>query len=235
MTTLMSSWPRKQRDAFTRLDAVACLAGLALLGLLVLPALGVNRTRSDRFVCLNNLRQLGIALQLWGGEHNDLPPFEVPVSEGGTRQHTLSPNVWLHLSWLSNEVATPRIFLCPSDTGRPASDFSASPSGGYLHPNFRDQATSYFLSHPAVGIATGIVAGDRNLPFDGTASCARFNFAFTIQVFSMSRSWTAGLHEPGGNLLRSDGRADAVDGAGLRAAIYQPNQDNSSFHFIKPR
>jgi hypothetical protein len=229
--------PLARGAAFARCDAIACMAGIVLLALLVLPALGVNRTRSERFVCLNNLRQLGIALQVWGGDHGDLPPFEVGVSEGGTRQHSLSPNVWFHLAWLSNEVVTPNIFLCPSDSGRPATDFSASPSGGYLHPNFRDQATSYILSHPVVGESTGIVSGDRNLPFDGTTSCARFNWTFTLlrTPFNPSRTWTAGLHEPGGNLLRSDGRADAVDGAGLRMAIERPNQDASSFHFIRPR
>lgn len=237
----MTTKPTKLRSevnvAFARLDLVASAAAFLLLGLLVLPALGSKRTRSERFVCLNNLRQLGVGLQLWGNEHSDLPPFEVPVSEGGTRQHSLSPNVWFHFIWLSNEVASPNIFLCPSDTGRPASDFTSSPSSGYLHPNFRNQATSYFLSHPSAGLATGILAGDRNITFESTSACARFNFAFrvTVQPLFQSFRWTDGLHSSAGNLLRADGQVEAVDSAGLRNAVAMPNGDAGSLHFITPR
>ena len=236
MTTFLSSRLSKQ-CAFGRLDAVACLAGLALLVSLSLPALAVNRTRSERFVCLNNLRQLGVALQLWGGDHEDLPPWEIPPNRGGTYGHSLAPNVWLHLSWLSNEVATPRIFLCPSDTGLPAKDFSGDPDGGYLHPNFRHRATSYSLSHAFNNTLTVVVAGDRNVTLPSSGGCSRFGAAFTTPTQpGPSISWSDGLHGVGaGNLLRLDGSSAAVDNAGLRTAISSPRDDNGSFHLILPR
>jgi len=148
-----------------------------------LPALANNRPRSDRVICANNLRQIGMGFQLWGNDHNDTLPQEVPVLEGGTMQHALAPNVWLHMAWLSNEVATPKIFLCPSDTGQPASDFTGNPAGGYLHSNFRNAATSYFLGYTGASIINdpdATIAGDRNVSNAGVTGCSRFNTALRI-------------------------------------------------------
>src|SRR5213075_1294029 len=111
------------------------------------PALANGHPRSDRLVCANNLRRIYVAMQQWGNDHNDRVPFAVPVSEGGTRLHPLAANVWLHFSWISNELGTATVLACPSDNGTVARDFSASPESGYLNPNFRGNATSYFLSH----------------------------------------------------------------------------------------
>src|SRR5258706_15697824 len=83
--------------AFPGAELLVILAVLALLALVVLPALANNRPRSARVICANNLRQIGMGFQLWGNDHNDTLPQEVPVLQGGTMQHALAPNVWLHL------------------------------------------------------------------------------------------------------------------------------------------
>lgn len=119
-------------SGFTRLELVALLAALALLAAAVLPALAGNRIRSDRVLCANNLRQISMALQQWGNDHSDQPPWEVLPADGGTYAHALSPNVWYHFAWISNELASPRILFCPTDTGKPARDFTGDPAGGYL-------------------------------------------------------------------------------------------------------
>src|SRR5437762_8491801 len=156
---------------FTRLELVAVLAAVALFLSVISPVWSGNRARSARAVCFNNLRQIGLAMQLWGADHQDRPPQEVPVSEGGTMQHELTANVWLHFSWISNELKYAQALFCPSDQGRPARDFSSEAATGYAHPNFRNSATSYFLSHS--GSALGgydVLAGDGNLGVDGLAT-----------------------------------------------------------------
>ena len=59
-------------NAFTRAELLVVVAVFALLALIVLPALANNRPRSHRVMCANNLRQIGLAMQLWGSDHNDL-------------------------------------------------------------------------------------------------------------------------------------------------------------------
>jgi competence protein ComGC len=129
--------------AFTRAELLVILAVLSLLALIVLPALANTRPRSARVICANNLRQIGVGMQLWGNDHDDQPPWEVRLEQGGTYQHPLAPNTWLHFAWLSNELASPKLLLCPADSGKAAYDFTGDPLGGYLHPNFANRATSY--------------------------------------------------------------------------------------------
>ena len=155
--------------------------------------------------------------------------------------HPLAPNTWLHFAWISNELATPKILLCPSDTGEPARDFGSSPDGGYVHPNFASRATSYFLSHGNVSRLNpvDIVGGDRNFGSDGSGGCARFGTVQLTAQFppSSNYAWNTNLHYNAGNLIRLDGRVDQVSNKALRdAALARPPNDGpANLHFVAPR
>src|SRR5262245_54580224 len=123
-------------DGFTRLELVFLLSALVLLGIVAIPALASTRPRSQQLVCLSNLSQIGQAYAVWGSDHADLYPFQLGPEFGGTRTpfNGLERNPWLQFSWISNELATPRVLACPSDNRTPAQDFSLKPSG-LVHPN----------------------------------------------------------------------------------------------------
>ena len=55
----------RRRRAFTRVELCACLAAGALLVLLALPALATSQSRGQVAQCLNNLRLMGRAMQMW--------------------------------------------------------------------------------------------------------------------------------------------------------------------------
>jgi hypothetical protein len=228
----------KKLPAFTRLDLLALLAGLGLLGLLAVPGFAGPRSRSERVLCANNLRQIGMAMQIWANDHGDLMPQEVPVAQGGTSLHPLAVNVWLHFSWISNELATAQALFCPSDQGQPARDFTGDPTGGYVHPNFANQATSYLLTHIGVNRPTELLAADRNVGNGGVVGCARFNTAynFSFSLASTYFRWDTNLHDKAGNALSFDGHVNQTDNAGLRSYFdVSMLADNGSLHFIKPR
>jgi len=221
-----------------RFEVLALLGAFALLLGVALPVLASNRLRADRVVCANNLRQIATAMQVWAGDHRDRVPQEVPLVEGGTMQHPLRPNVWLHFSWISNELGSARSLFCPSDVGKPARDFSADPAGGYINPNFANNATSYLLSHTFPLRPTEMLAADRNVGSDGSTGCSRFGTARYANLRSVSANleWTPALHEGGGNLLLFDGRVVEVPTRGLRAYYSRiPLSDSSGLHFISPR
>src|SRR5262245_58541584 len=226
--------------AFTRADLLVLLAVLALLTIIALPALANNRSRSDRVICANNLRQIGMAMHLWGNEHSDRPPWEVPPADGGTMQHALAPNAWYHFSWISNELASPHLLFCPSDTGQPARDFSGDASGGYLHSNFRGRATSYFLAHKGISERnTQVQSGDRNISAMGPAGgCPRFTSTSSLPLPAHQPEvrWISGLHGDAGNILSFDAAVVQANSEGL---IKQLNlsaaNDGGSLHVVLPR
>jgi prepilin-type processing-associated H-X9-DG protein len=139
---------------------------------------------------------------------------------------------------MSNELASPKILFCPTDTGQAARDFTGDPSGGYLHPNFANRATSYFLAHYGLSVPSSyFVAGDRNMSADSSVSCSRFVYSFSA-VFAGSGSvlkWSSSLHNNAGNVLALDGRVEQWSSDQLRRSAPLPVQENLSFHFITPR
>ena len=58
------------------------------------------RKNAETIACVNNLKQLGLAMRVWGVDNNDASPPDI-------------------LS-MTNEINTPKILLCPSDTARQA-------------------------------------------------------------------------------------------------------------------
>jgi competence protein ComGC len=232
--------------AFTRAELLAVFAVLTLLALVVLPALANNRPRSARVICANNLRQIGTALQLWGNDHYEQVPWHMALADGGTKFHPLSANAWLHFSWLSNELESPKILFCPSDTGKPAQDFSGNPASGYLHPNLANRATSYFLNAHPFGTYLGeqMLAGERNVPILGSSGCSVLNQVswFLGPPAPLSFGWTNGLHGiNAGNLLMFDGQVAQSNDEGFRAAlnfgglISGIGGGGGSIHFCMPR
>jgi hypothetical protein len=225
--------------AFTRADLLVALCVLALLAFVVLPALANTRPRSARVVCANNLRQIGVGFQLWGNDFNDQPPWEIAPAEGGTKLHPLGANGWLHFAWISNELQSARVLLCPADTGRRADDFSQNPNGGYLSANYRGQATSYFLTHAFVGGQFVMFAGDRNLRTDDFGGCNRFPQLSFVNGLSPAFGWDTNLHNQAGNIVRLDGRVNPYSNEELRVATTaDPISDRdlrSPLHILKPR
>ncbi len=234
-----SSPPNK---AFTRLELLAVAGALLLLTLVALPLAGNTRTRSDRIVCLANLRQIGRAYQLWASEHGDRNPFLVNTNEGGIFGVTLANNAWYHYAWISNELVTPRVLVCPSDTGavRVATDFSSERTGGFVNPAYRNNAASYFVGlHAFFYYPRSILGGDRNVvPTYRNTSCGTAGLSLTQFLGgppSYYVSWTNIIHGPSGNLLFNDGSAQESSRQDLQQALRAPDTDWSQIHIVVPR
>jgi hypothetical protein len=112
-----------------------------------------------------------------------------------------------HFQWLSNEMSSPKILLCPTDTKRKEAPNFATLSNSNI---------SYF-----VGLLTNstypqdFLAGDGNILVNSKPIPAGlFTFPANAQI-----SWSAEMHQAQGNIVLGDGSVQQFSTSRLREAL----------------
>jgi prepilin-type N-terminal cleavage/methylation domain-containing protein/prepilin-type processing-associated H-X9-DG protein len=73
----MNSGRTSHLRAFTLAELLVVMAIMAILASLLIPAMRQAREKSKGTYCLNNLRQLGLAIQLYAGDYDDALPYNM--------------------------------------------------------------------------------------------------------------------------------------------------------------
>ena len=74
---------RGLQRGFTLIELLVVIAIIAILAAMLLPALTNAKIKSQRISCVNNLRQLGISFEIYGGAYNDkIPPSQFDPNAG---------------------------------------------------------------------------------------------------------------------------------------------------------
>jgi hypothetical protein len=176
------------------------IAVLLVLALVFWAGLERPVAKAERVSCANNLRQVGIGFRLFAADNGDR--FPMGVASNRVMATDWAPGFLRCFQAASNELATPRLLVCPLDNRKPATNF----------PSLNIQNVSYFLGLDAdEGTPQMLLAGDRNLTTNGVPIGPGLVEISGQSVFG----WTKALHNGNGNVVLSDGSVQGVTGARL--------------------
>ncbi|MFO1487398.1 MAG: prepilin-type N-terminal cleavage/methylation domain-containing protein [Verrucomicrobiota bacterium] len=98
------------RGGFTLIELLVVVGIIAILAAMLLPALARAKAKAQSVSCLSNLRQIGLAMNLYAEDANGFLP--------GTSHSSLS-NSWIY-SLAPYLASVDKIRICPADQARDA-------------------------------------------------------------------------------------------------------------------
>ncbi|MGE3311046.1 MAG: prepilin-type N-terminal cleavage/methylation domain-containing protein [Limisphaerales bacterium] len=119
------------RQAFTLIELLVVIAIIAILAAMLAPALGSAKAKAAGIKCLNHVRQLQVALQLYADDHADSMP---PRISGESN--------WV--STLAPYYSDPRVLLCPKDPPKNRSSYLVNGFNDYFALNLSPEAFTEF-------------------------------------------------------------------------------------------
>ena len=90
---------------FTLIELLVVIAIIGILSALLLPALSSAKGRGKQAACISNLRQLGVATQLYQNEYEVFPPHKWSIGNGQSDRWPVA---------VASQLRSEQFLICPS-------------------------------------------------------------------------------------------------------------------------
>jgi len=186
--------PRAFHRAFTLVELLVVIAIIALLAALLLPALGKAKTTAKGIQCLNNLKQWGLATQVYVADNQDFLPPEGKPTPLETDLANPAYQAWYvqlplvlnqpryaDMGWRTNPAAevSGTIWICPTN---PRRCDASSKTNNLFHYCLNENVNGTGSNNTAIKItavprtvAVVWLFDSKNLPAVGPASYVHTN------------------------------------------------------------
>jgi prepilin-type N-terminal cleavage/methylation domain-containing protein/prepilin-type processing-associated H-X9-DG protein len=193
---------RNFHAAFTLVELLVVVAVVAILFLMMSVPLAGPRAKAQRIKCVSNLKNVGLAFRIYATEHRDLFAWESTNATGQIKRD-FANDPYFYLLKMTNELATPQLLTCPSDS-RPRADYWS---------NFSRANISYFVSQDASAtLPQSFLTGDRNVTTNGvTLKTGIHRLRSDADV-----GWDNTQHKKQGNIVMGDGSVQQFNVARFR-------------------
>jgi prepilin-type N-terminal cleavage/methylation domain-containing protein/prepilin-type processing-associated H-X9-DG protein len=195
----------QRNRAMTLTEVLVVVVVLAFLTLVFFPWPEPRaRKKAARIICVNNLKQIGLAFQLWAEDNNDKYPMRVSVTNGGMMEMAATGDVVATFQVMSNELSTPKILFCLEDTNQKMTT--------HFGTNLTSKNISYFIGLDAsTNSPQAFLCGDDNFAIGGVpVKSGLLEIPTNVPI-----TWTAARHTNGGNIGLADGSVQQVTISGL--------------------
>jgi prepilin-type N-terminal cleavage/methylation domain-containing protein/prepilin-type processing-associated H-X9-DG protein len=213
---------------FTLIELLVVIAIIAILAAILMPVLASAQEKAKRISCLNNERQVGLAMQMYASDNKGMIPnpganittdFDNPF-QSPPYTTTLNPLAGFRSYLGANGAVSPnhpvKVYICPTATPHPNPTYAPTPYSstdfiisGVVVTNGLDR-----IRHPS-----GVVVIQETLflcndvwyePEDDGGTFTQWHtYSTTVEdefVYA-NREYYNSVHKGGGNLIWADGHA----------------------------